>query len=377
MKDDRDEHEHLTLFDLIARDWTLASVAERVLFNVDATALAFDCADGSVRIATTADKASPNKRMRRAVDSARLTIAPRTDPVGVLKAADHTDARTSPLVTHGPLNFAFGTENGRINTTTPGGISHYLPHRAEGPIRALAATAQADGPLAYGTGCNLVLHRNDTDVAPLSVTLPTEITQLRFSPDGCVLAIAHRNGISIWTFTAETPGFELDLIATDLRWSRDGRWLSCCLDAKSFAVIDISNQSAVTHENFPAPVRSVAFGATPGIVVASGAFRVAAWDLSAPDRTILTGKAGLVLIDAVASCPTRNVVAVGYSNGLVSLAQIGGPGETLLRADCGAPITALTWSGDGRFLGLADAAGAAALVEFPDDMFKPETTVGG
>jgi hypothetical protein len=379
MKDDRpdrDEREHLALFDLIAREWTLASVADRVVFNTDATALAFDCADGSVRIAATADKASPNKRMRRAADSARLTIAPRADPVGVLKTADHTGARSSRLTAHGTSNFAFGIANGRLNTMTPGGISVYLPHRTDGLISALAATADDEGPLAFASGCDLVLHRSSTDTAPASATLPTEIMHLRFSPDGTILAIAHRTGTSIWTFTADTPGFELDLKSTDLCWSRNGRWLSCCLDPKGFAVIDIADQTAVTHESFPAPVRTAAFGADPNIVVASGAFRVAAWNLMVPDKTILTGKAGLVLIDAIASCPTRNLVAVGYSNGLVSLARIGEPGEILLRADTGAAVTALAWSSDGRFLGIAGADATAALVEFPDDMFKPEATFG-
>jgi hypothetical protein len=93
--------------------------------------------------------------------------------------------------------------------------------------------------------------------------------------------------------------------------------------------------------------------------------------LEVPDKSILTGKAGMVLIDAIASCPTRNLVAVGYANGLISLARIGEPGEILLRADTSAAITALDWSSDGRFLGLAGADGSAALVEFPDDMFKP------
>lgn len=379
MKDDRlerDEREQLSLFDLIAREWTLASVAYRVIFNADASALAFDCADGSVRIAATADNASPNQRMRRAADSARLTIAPRPDPVGVLKTADHTGARSSPLTAHGPSNFAFGTENGRINTTTPGGISVYLPYRADGPIRAVATTGKDHGPIAYASGCDLVLHHTSDDDAPTSVALPAEITGLSFSPDGTILAISHRNGTSIWTFTADTPGFELDLKPTDLRWSHNGRWLACCLETAGFALIDVPAQSAVTHENFPAPVRSTAFSADPGIVVASGAFRVAAWDLATPDKTILTGKAGLVLIDAVASCPTKSLIAVGYSNGLVSLARIGEPGEILLRADTGAAVTALAWSSDGQFLGIAGADGTAALVEFPDDMFKPEATFG-
>lgn len=370
MKDERDEREHLKLFDLIARDWVLPSVANRVVFNSDATALAFDCADGAVRIATTADKASPNNRTRRAADTAQLTIAPRTEAMGALKTADYTKARTSPVVAHGPSHFAFGTENGRVNTTTPGGISNYLPHKPHGPVVAVASTSQEESPLAYASGCDVSLHRAGGEDKPEIVTLPAEVVTLAFSLDGTALAIGHRQGTSVWTFTADSPGFELDQKSTDLWWSSDGRWLACCLETPGFALIDINSQTAVTHENFAAPVKSVAFGADNKTVIASGAYRVAAWDLQTPDNSLQTGKTGMTLIDAVASCPNRNLVAVGYANGLVSVTKIGEPGEILLRENTGAAVTALTWSDDGKFLGVAGADCSAALVEFPDDMFK-------
>lgn len=371
MKDERDEREHLQLFDLIARDWILPSVANRVLFNSDTTALAFDCADGGVRIAATADKASPNNRTRRAADTARLTIAPRSEPMGALKTAEYTKARTSPVVAHGPSHFAFGTKNGRVNTTTPGGTSVYLPHKTPGPVVAVAATSQEGGPLAYASGCDVVLHLACSEDAPQVVTLPADIVTLAFSPDGATLAIGHRHGTSVWTFAADTPGFELDQKSTDLWWSSDGCWLAGCLETRGFALIDTNSQTAVTHENFAGPVRSTAFGADSKTVIASGAFRLAAWDLQTPDKSIQTGKTGLTLIEAIARCPTRNLVAVGYANGLVSVAQIGEPGEILLRENTGAAITALAWSDDGKFLGIAGADCSAALVEFPDDMFKP------
>lgn len=370
MKDQRDEREHLQLFDLIAREWVMPTVANRVVFNSDATALAFDCADGAVRIAATADRASPNNRTRRAADTAQLTIAPRTEPMGALRTADHTKARTSPVVAHGLSHFAFGTENGRVNTTTQGGLSNYLPHKSMDPIVAVAATSLEDSPLAYATGCDVMLHRSLSEDTPEVATLPAEVVSLAFSPDGTVLAIGHRQGTSVWTFAANTPGFELDQNSTELWWSRDGRWLAGCLETPGFALIDANNQTAVTHENFAAPVNSIAFGADNKTVIASGAYRVAAWDLQTPDNSLQTGKTGLTLIDAVASCPNRNLVAVGYANGLISVTKIGEPGEILLRENNGAGVTALAWSDDGKFLGVAGADCSAALVEFPTDMFK-------
>ena len=85
---------------------------------------------------------------------------------------------------------------------------------------------------------------------------------------------------------------------------------------------------------------------------------------------MLTGKVGLVLVSAVATSPDRNLVAVGYANGLLSLAEIGQPSEILLREDTGAAITAMAWSSNGTYLALAGSDGSTALVEFPDSMFK-------
>jgi WD40 repeat protein len=84
----------------------------------------------------------------------------------------------------------------------------------------------------------------------------------------------------------------------------------------------------------------------------------------------MTGKPGLVLIERVAACPTRNLVAVGYANGLLSLAEIGRREEILLREDTGSAVCALAWSPDGKFLAVAGNDGRAAVVEFPNEMFK-------
>ena len=143
------------------------------------------------------------------------------------------------------------------------------------------------------------------------------------------------------------------------------------MDGDGLTLIDTRTNAVTSHGNFPAPVTSAAFSAPTDTVIASGAFRLAGWSLAdSPQKDVTTGRAGLVLIDAVAACPTRNLAAVGYANGLLSLAEIGRREEILLRADTGAGITALAFSPDGNFLALAGTDGSAALVEFPAGMFK-------
>ena len=366
----KDERAHLQLFDLIARDWQLDSPARQISFNADSSAVAFACADGSVHLAATADKASPNLRTRRAVDTGRLTIAAREKPFLPLKPAEFTEGRSSDVVPLGAQGFAFAKASGRINALSAGGIAYHIPPKAQAAIAALATAA--DGKtLAFASGDTLYVAAADT-AEPQKLTLPAEISALAFSPDGLTLAVAQGN--AVWRLPVQalhSPPVvtELAEAATALHWHPEGVWLVCQMATGGFYLIDTTRNHALHRSKFPSPVRSTGFGGNTQTVVASGAFRVAAWAL-ADGNDRITGKAGLVLVDAVATCPNRNLVAVGYANGLLSLAEIGQPSEILLREDTGAGITAMVWSPDGRFLALAGSDGSAALVEFPDAMFK-------
>ena len=366
----KDERAHLQLFDLIARDWQLASPATDVTFNADNSAVAFSCANGAVFLAATVDKESSNTRIRRAVDTARVTIAPRAKPHAPLKAADYTDGRSTNVVPHGQRNFAFAKSNGRINTLTPGGIAVHLPAKATGPITAVAMTADG-ATLGYGCGDMVFLTGSDKDEKQCLLA-PAGINSIAFSPDDKTLAVSHDHGVTLWN-VIDTTDTSVTLPLTGkpaaIAWRADGAWLTVCLGADGFCAIDVPDLKPHTYGNFPSPVMSVAFGGLSNSVVAAGAFRVAAWGLE-EQTDIMSGKAGLVLINAVATCPTRNLVAAGYANGLLSLAEIGIPSEILLREDTGAGITAMAWSSDGKFLAVAGADGSAALVDFPDSMFK-------
>ena len=366
----KDERAHLQLFDLIARDWQLQSPAQKISFNADISAVAFACADGSVHLAATADKASPTLRTRRAIDTGRLTIAAREKPFLPLKVAEFTEGRSSDVVAFGAQGFAFAKTSGRINALSAGGIAYHIPPRGSAAIQVLAASA--DGKvLAYASGAQLYVGGAET-TEPQMVALPGEIGAIAFSPDGLTLAVAHGN--AVWRLPLQEldgPPAEVLLAepATALHWHPDGTWLVCGVATDGFYLIDTARNRALHRSNFPASVRSIGFGHSTKTVIASGAFRVAAWALD-DARAVVTGKSGLVLVNAVATCPSRNLVAVGYANGLLSLAEIGQPSEILLREDTGAGITAMVWSQDGRFLAIAGSDGSAALVEFPDAMFK-------
>ncbi|MES2336108.1 MAG: WD40 repeat domain-containing protein [Pseudomonadota bacterium] len=364
----KDERAHLQLFDLIAREWQLPSPTTEVLFNASNTAVAFGCADGSIHLASTSDPSSPNKRTRRAVDTGRVTIAPREGHVSPLRKADHTDGRSSAIGRHGQTNFTFAKDNGRINTMTPGGISVHLPQRAAAWVQAVSA--RTDGEIiAWASGSSVQV---GTGVDDLTLTLPDAVHAMAWSPDGGTLAVAHAAGLRLWTMTTPPVARDIALPAVPVAvvWNDDGMHLAVLLETDGFCLVAGDGTDMQHFGSFPAAVRTVGFNRAKQTVVASGAYRPAAWSLKGR-QNLISGKSGLILIDAIATCPTRNLVAVGYANGLVSLAEIGQPTEILLRENTGAAIRDLAWSGCGNFLALAGVDGSAALVEFPEAMFKP------
>ena len=82
-----------------------------------------------------------------------------------------------------------------------------------------------------------------------------------------------------------------------------------------------------------------------------------------------TGRAGLVPVETLAAHPQKRLVAAGYTNGRITIAQIGARDELLVRP-LGSAVTALAWSGDGRHLAVGAVDGTAAIVTFPAQMFK-------
>ena len=366
----RDERAHLQLFDLIARDWHVPSPVQQITFNADDSAVAFASMDGSVHLAATADKASPTIRTRRALDTGRLTIAPRDKPFQPLKQADFAAGRSSDVVPFGPTGFAFAKDTGRINALTPGGIASHIPARASAKITVLAASP--DGKtVAFASAAQACVSPAGADT-PRVLPVTGPVTAMAFSADGSTLAVACPGGV--WRFAVQAldnPPIEtvLEGTAVSLVWHPDGAWLTGCMAVGGFSLIDVAQNRATVRGNFPTPVRYAVFGRSTNTVVASGAFRVAAWSLQ-DARDVMTGRAGLVPVNAVAASPNRNLVAVGYANGLLSLAEIGQPSEILLREDTGAGIAAMAWSPNGSYLALSGTDGTAALVEFPEAMFK-------
>lgn len=119
---------------------------------------------------------------------------------------------------------------------------------------------------------------------------------------------------------------------------------------------------------YPGKSRALSFTRTGKWLATSGADSVVMWPFFGggpinKSPTELAGGDG-VICTLVASHPQQDMVAAGFADGLVVLADIGaarilpvcGPGR--------GPVSALAWSGDGAHLAFGTETGFAALVNF-------------
>lgn len=367
-----------TLFDLLARTWERPAAVAGAVFNADLSAVAFPLADGTVSLARVADPESALSRVRISGDLGQNTIRPRTRLPRPVETTEAFGPGAPPVAALGASDFAVGAADGTVRRLTPPGEQRPEPVRLDGPVVSVAS-ADAGRIAAATDGATVVLWSGRDGSAPRRQDLggAARIGALAFSHDGRLLAMARADGVSILDVGGTAPLRTLRLPGrpSAFAFGPDDRWLAAPMVTGGFALVDLDDGRSGTVLDFPGPVRSVAFSAVADALVASGAFRIAGWSMKRPPigddsgGAIATGRAGLVLVEAVAAHPDKPLVAAGYANGQILVARPGARDELIVKPAGGA-VTVLAWSADGRHLAAGCADGAASLVTFPPQMFK-------
>ncbi len=346
----------LTLFDLLARRWQADAAIAAVRFASRGEVAAFATATGAVLLAAEPDAEPPESRVRISGDLGQITLRPREQEPAALRVVPDLADGAVPLAAAGD-RILVGAGDGRVLALAPDGSQETL-RRLDG---AIAALDHASGITAAADATVVTLAGPDGTRA---LSLPG-VRALALTRDGR-LAAADAERITVDGHTLPIAG------AVRLAWRDDGAWLAAALGAHGVALAPADGSDPLRLGDFPAPVGDLAWSVPGQAFVAAGAFRIAAWDAGAfpaTDRPLVTGHPGLVVVEAVAAHPTKPLIAAGYANGQVVIAQVGRRDELLLRQDGGA-VTALAFSPDGRHLAIGDAAGGAAIASFPPQMFK-------
>jgi WD40 repeat protein len=199
---------------------------------------------------------------------------------------------------------------------------------------------------------------------------PSTVGGLAFFPKGLRLAIAHYNGATLWFPNAAGAAPE------KLEWkgshlgatvSPDGRFLVTSMQEPMLHGWRLVDRQHMRMSGYAARVNSLSWSAGGHWLATAGATQLVLWPFQSKDGPM--GKTPRLLtpsghrIDVVACHPGTDVIAAGYSNGLVLLVRIEDGAEILAKKPGESPVTALAWSGDGRLFAWGTESGDAGIID--------------
>src|SRR5690606_27957913 len=118
----------------------------------------------------------------------------------------------------------------------------------------------------------------------------------------------------------------------------------------------------------PAKVKSISWSAKGRWLASSGAPAAIVWPFQGKDGPM--GKAPLELgtrgdqmVTAVACHVTDDIVAIGYTDGMVLAARFADQKEVLLRRPGKGAITSMAWDREGRRLAFGTEAGDCGVID--------------
>ncbi|MGI9417383.1 MAG: WD40 repeat domain-containing protein [Geminicoccaceae bacterium] len=375
---DRMEAEDFSLFGLLGRSWQLDADVVDLAFDGSDGAVAFALEDGSVAIAKIKDAEPATKRIRVSAEDGRSSIQPRTKPLPPIARISVQERTPVALTAYGKHGFVIGDASGALTSLTIGGERTPFSKPLQAPVTAIDHAPET-GAIACATADNRVHLLRNPKAEPAILDHDGPIATLAFSPDGQQLAVACDGCVTRWNIVGN-PEKIGDLTPCEgpacLAWSHDRTRLAVGQQAGGVAIWHPGDDDAIQLPDYPAPVRSLAWSSGDHHLITSGAFRIIAWPTNplktnghAP-QSLDTGKPSLAAVETIAPHPERSLVAAGYENGMLIIAQIGKPDELILKTEGQGAIGSLGWSASAGFIAIGSNQGLAAIIELPPQVFR-------
>ena len=256
-----------------------------------------------------------------------------------------------------------GGDDGKVVTTDLGSSRvlatdakhRWIDHVALGPDGAVAWSA---GKTAYAQGKTL-----------REFEAPSTVGGLAFLPKGFRLALAHYNGATLWFPNApqSTPE-QLEWKGSHLgaTVSPDGRFLVTTMQEPMLHGWRLADRKHMRMSGYAARVTSLGWTVGGRWLATSGSNQIILWPFQTKDGPM--GKQPRLLapaeprVDAVACHPKQDIVAAGYSDGMVLIVRVEDGAEILAKKPGEAPVAALAWSADGTLLAFGTENGEAGII---------------
>jgi WD40 repeat protein len=222
-----------------------------------------------------------------------------------------------------------------------------------------------DGAIAWSAGKSVFVQAKELR----TFEAPSTAGGLAFLPKGFRLAIAHYNGATLWfpnAPQAEPEKLEWKGSHLGATVHPDGRFLVTSMQEPMLHGWRIVDRQHMRMTGYASRVTSMAWTAGGRFLATSGSNQIILWPFQSKEGPM--GKQPKILapsehkVEAVACHPKQDIVAAGYTDGMVLLVRIDDGAEILAKRPGDAPVTALAWSADGALLAFGTENGEAGIV---------------
>jgi WD40 repeat protein len=307
--------------------------------------LAFALGDGTLRAVSLADRET--WRSMEVHDGAALSLAPDASPTGFLSGGDDGKFRR------------VGDAVSDVADFRSKWVEHVASHAGE----------KGKGLLACSVGKNV--HVFDQAGEKLKeLPHPSTVTGLAFDARGKRIAASHYNGASLWFVNAKEDSprkLEWKGSHTGIAIHPDGDAVVTAMQENALHGWRLSDNQHMRMSGYPAKTESMSFTRNGKWLVTSGADAMVLWPFfgggpmgKAPIE--LAGGDGIVCT-RVAAHPRDEMVAGGFADGLVVLADVNTSRVLPVAPPGRGPVSALVWSPDGSQLAIGTENGFAAIVD--------------
>ncbi|WP_375657053.1 WD40 repeat domain-containing protein [Bartonella sp. CM120XJJH] len=205
------------------------------------------------------------------------------------------------------------------------------------------------------------------------LTHERSVEGLAFAPKGLRLAVAHYNGVTLhWLSTQISP--------TTLVWkgahfgvtfSPDNRYVISTMQENALHGWRLTDNQHLRMSGYPSKVKSWSWSAKGKWLATSGASAAIVWPFHTKDGPI--GKTPLelgtranALVSTVSCHPRKEIVAIGFNDGMILAAYFHDGKEVLLKGYGKSAISALNWDQAGHNLAFGSENGECGIINITD-----------
>ncbi len=263
-----------------------------------------------------------------------------------------------------------GGDDGRFNRIRPDGTEALIATHGMRWVETVASfTDGKTNLLACGVGKKAIVYNARNEVVK-SFEHPSTVTGVVFDPKGKRVAASHYNGASVWFVASrsDTPRkLEWKGSHIGLTMSPDGDCVVTAMQENALHGWRLSDNQHMRMSGYPSKTRALSFTRGGKWLATSGADSIVLWPFfgggpMGKPPTELAGGDGITC-NIVAAHPKDELIAAGFADGLVIIADIASARILPIAAPGRGPISALCWSPDGSHIAFGTETGFAAVVD--------------